>query len=514
VSASILVADADAARASRVADACEAHGMKTHRVATGPAALETALAELPDVIVTSAELPLIPAERLAEILRANPRTQGIPFLLVGGEVVLGRSSAFDERCPADTEPDEIAERVDSMLARQSRMDAVARGAGEDHAITGQLAQLSLLDLLQLLHLNRRTGTVEVARRGAAGEDREGRVFVREGAVIQAQVGAAEAEKALYRLLSWREGSFAFRPDRVQALARIELPTRALLLEGARQLDEWERVRASLPPREACVALRVKSADLPSAVQPLTQEVLLLLELYSRVGDVVDHCSHPDYQVLRTLETLVERGLVELRDAPGPPAVADGEGVFAPAQARRAREWLERGGPRLAGGADAKVVIVAADPEATREFLRRVAGLPGARVAPQAAQRLGPTDLASLGRLAVDDALGLELVHLPAAPEHAPLWPLVGRGALSNVVLLGTGTPEAIAALESPSRRLRELPRARVLHVLLAPGGVEPGVPARVRERLGLEGEDAVLELPPEGAEAGAALRALFHRMIP
>jgi hypothetical protein len=40
------------------------------------------------------------------------------------------------------------------------------------------------------------------------------------------------------------------------------------------------------------------------------------------------------------------------------------------------------------------------------------------------------------------------------------------------------------------------------------------VPARVRERLGLEGEDAVLELPPEGAEAGAALRALFHRMIP
>jgi CheY-like chemotaxis protein len=512
VSASILVADADAARAGRVADACEAHGMKTHRVATGPAALETALAELPDVIVTSADLPLIPAERLAEILRANPRTQGIPFLLVGGEVALTRSSAFDERCPAATDPDEIAERVDSMLTRQSRMDAVARGAGEDHAITGQLAQLSLLDLLQLLHLNRRTGTVEVVRRGASGEDREGRVFVREGGVIQAQVGAAEAEKALYRMLSWREGSFVFRPDRVQALARIDLPTRALLLEGARQLDEWERVRASLPPREACVALRVKSAELPSAVQPLTQEVLLLLELYSRVGDVVDHCSHPDYQVLRTLETLVERGIVELRDAPGLQAAGGGEGVFAPAQARRLREWLECGA-RVAAGADAKGVIVSADLEATRELLRRVAELPGARVGP-AVHRMGAADLVSLGRLAVADSHGIELVHLPAAPEHAPLWPLVGRGALANIVLLGAGSPEAIAAVESPSRRLRELPRARLLHVILAPGELDPGVVARATDRLGLEGEGAVLEVPREGADASAALRGLFHRMIP
>jgi hypothetical protein len=355
--------------------------------------------------------------------------------------------------------------------------------------------------------------VEVVRRGASGEDREGRVFVREGGVIQAQVGAAEAEKALYRMLSWREGSFVFRPDRVQALARIDLPTRALLLEGARQLDEWERVRASLPPREACVALRVKSAELPSAVQPLTQEVLLLLELYSRVGDVVDHCSHPDYQVLRTLETLVERGIVELRDAPGLQAAAGGEGVFAPAQARRLREWLERGGPRVAAGTDAKGVIVSADLEATRELLRRVAELPGARLGP-AVHRMGAADLVSLGRLAVDDSHGIELVHLPAAPEHAPLWPLVGRGALANIVLLGAGSPEAIAAVESPSRRLRELPRARLLHVILAPGELDPGMVARATERLGLEGEGAVLELPREGADASAALRGLFHRMIP
>ncbi len=512
MSGSVLIADADAGRAGRIAAACEAHGFKIRRVAQGPAALETALAELPDVIVASAELPLIPADRLAEILRSNPRTQGIPFLLVGGEVPLGRHSAFDERCEADAEPDEIAERVDSMLARQSRMDAVARGAGEDHAITGQLAQLSLLDLLQLLHLNRRSGTVEVQRRGAGGE-REGRVFVREGNVIQAQVGAAEAEKALYRLLSWREGSFAFRPDRVQAAVRIELPTRALLLEGARQLDEWERARAALPPRDAGVALKLRSAELPSAVQPLTQEVLLLLELYSRGGDVVDHCSYPDYQVLRTLETLVGRGIVELQDAPGSQPLATGPGLFGAAQARRLREWLENGRPRGSACADAKVVLVSADVTAARELLRLFAELPGARLG-AAARALGPTDLASVGRLAVDEVLGIELVHVPAGPEHAPLWPLAGRGALANVVLLSGLEPDAIAAVESPSRRLRELACARTLHVVLLRGELAAGATARAGERLGLVDTAAIVCVPGDGPEALGALRELFQRVVP
>jgi hypothetical protein len=260
-----------------------------------------------------------------------------------------------------------------------------------------------------------------------------------------------------------------------------------------------------------VALKVKSAELPSAVQPLTQEVLLLLELYSQVGQVVDHCSHPDYQVLRTLETLVERGIVELRDAPAPPAGAGGPGLFAPAQARRLREWLERASPRGAAGADAKLVIVSSGVAATRELLRRVAELPGARLDP-AAQAVGAADLVSLGRIAVDESLGIELVHVPAAQEHAPLWTLAGRGAVANVVLLGGAGPDALAAVESPSRRLRELPRARTLHAILGAEGDEAA--ARVRECFGLEAEAGVLALPGEGAGAQDALRELLQRAVP
>ena len=78
---------------------------------------------------------------------------------------------------------------------------------------------------------------------------------------------------MFRLLGWSEGSFAFRPDAGRVATQITTPTRALLLEGMRQLDEGKRLRTQLPSRDAHVALKVRSGTLPSVVQPLTQEVL-------------------------------------------------------------------------------------------------------------------------------------------------------------------------------------------------------------------------------------------------
>ena len=286
-----------------------------------------------------------------------------------------REGAFDEKLVEGTPPEEVAQRVDSMLTRQSRMHAVARDGGDDRAIAGQLTQISLLDLVQLLHLNRRTGMVELVQRETGGRERSGRVYLRDGDLVQAQVGPVEGEKALYRLLAWREGSFSFAPGPVQAPAQITASTRALLMEGTRHLDEWDRARSTLPSLDASVELKVASAELPNVVQPLTQEVLLLLEIYSRVGDVVDHCSYPDYQVLRTLQTLIERGLVEVSAASAEKRPAPGPGLLGSAQKRRLKHWLQAPGSRGAAYPQAKLVIACAGPGIAREFLRLLAELP-------------------------------------------------------------------------------------------------------------------------------------------
>ena len=156
----VLIADPVEERAEQIADACEARGM-TCAVATGGATvLERALTELPAALVAHLDLPIIGGEKLSEIIDANPRAQGIRILLMGARVgapdeVAGRAVVCDD------DPEAIGARVEALLSEDATRPK-GDDSGEDAVVEGELSQLPLADLLQLFHVSRRTGTVEVA----------------------------------------------------------------------------------------------------------------------------------------------------------------------------------------------------------------------------------------------------------------------------------------------------------------------------------------------------------------
>ena len=92
--------------------------------------------------------------------------------------------------------------------------AASPEADREGGVEGQLAQLPLADLLQLFHVSRKTGTVEVVHGLGTGRRQIGRVVLRGGDVVAAAVGSVNGEKALFRLLAWDRGSFAFKPELV------------------------------------------------------------------------------------------------------------------------------------------------------------------------------------------------------------------------------------------------------------------------------------------------------------
>ena len=515
MSSAVLIADGNAARARRLGEACAARGFATAFARHGAEALEAALADVPEVVIAPADLALIDAQRLAEILRANPRTQEVRMLFLGRAPSPASLGAFDETLPTSADAEEIAMRVEAMMAQRARFDAVEREASADHEVQGKLSQIPLTDLLQLFHMNRRTGTLDLVRQEPGGTEERGAVWLRDGNVLQAGVGRVEGEKALFRMLAWRDGTFAFTPNRVNAAARILTPSRALLLEGVRQLDEWDRLRASLPPLDAQVVLTVKKSELPGSVHPLTQEVLLLLEIHDSVRDVVDHCSYPDYQVLRTLQALADRGLVQLRrDAERP--VDRGPALFAPAQLRRLRDWLQTGRPRGAPLRDAKLLLISADLAGTRDFVRLLGGLPGmALSAPFERFGFSADDVATVGRLAVGDGLAVEFLHVPSAPSFAPVWPVAAHGALGTLLLLPAGASgDAAKTLQGVSEKLRSRPRARLFHVLLLRKG-ERVAPEEIQRRSSLLDESSLFLVQLEsGKDPVTLLRTMLGRVMP
>jgi CheY-like chemotaxis protein len=513
---SVLVADGNRERARRVGEACAARGIATSFAPHGAAALEAALAEVPDVVIAAPDLPLIEGGKLVDILRANPRTQSIRFVLMAsagpGAEALG---FFGEVLDAASPPDTVAQRVEVILAQRARVDAAWGAAEADHEVEGQLSQIPLPDLLQLFHMNRRTGRIELRRRERGGREERGTIWIREGNLLQAAESCVEGEKALFRLLAWNEGSFTFTPHRANVAPRIVTPTRALLMEGMRQLDEWNRLRARLPALDAQVVLRVASADLPHVVHPLTQEVLLLLELYGGVREVVDHCSHPDYQVLRTLQALADKGIVELRQDVHGPRPGEGAGVLTPAQVRRLRDWLQAGRPRGSVEGSAKLLVLSCDHGATLDFARLLGGLPGVQLAEAfRAGSASPEDFTPLAHLLVDPGLGIELLHVPVEPALAPLWPVAGHRALGALRLYVGDLPEAEGRLAPTTAVLRRLPGLRIFDVVLLRKGERPG-PGEIQERLAHLDETSLVLLPLEGGKDRAALlRTLIGRVVP
>ncbi|MEN8160924.1 MAG: response regulator, partial [Myxococcota bacterium] len=264
------MADGNRTRGERIVSSCRAGGAEAQHVETGAAALEAALSDAPQLVVAAVDLPLIDGLRLAEILRANPRTADTRCLFLGR--LPGRpASPFDEVMPASARAEEVASQVSAMLARQSRMDAVRRESVARREIEGRLGQIPLADLIQLFHANRRSGVIELSRSQANGGREAGAVWIHDGDVVHASAGPhVQAEKALFRLLAWRDGRFTFTADTTTPAMTIDTPTRVLLLEGMRQLDERERARSGLPALSARVRLAVPRSEIPHAVHPVTQ----------------------------------------------------------------------------------------------------------------------------------------------------------------------------------------------------------------------------------------------------
>jgi CheY-like chemotaxis protein len=517
VSVQVLIADGDQQRAQRVAEACRASGLSCRVTSHGAAALEAALAELPAVLVAQLDLPLIDAAKLAAILRTNPRTAPTRIVFVSERAAATVRDDLPGRLfGAPVEPDEVARCVQGLVAGGDGVSTAAQSSGAKEPVEGDLAQIALADLLQLFHVSRETGRFEVTRERERGRTSRGQVVLRGGDVIAASVDAAEGEKALYRLLAWDRGHFHFKPGAVTEPATIQRPTRALLREGKRQVEEWERLSGELPPLSGHVTLKIQRSALPNVIHPLTQEVLLVLELYSRVQEVVDHCSYPDYQVLRTLHTLIRRGMVELRRGPDPATSPAAETrLFAPARVARLREWMEPGRPRGASARDAKLLVVASDAGATRDFVRMLARLPGVAIDERfTTGSYSADDLISLGRITVEEGLGIELLHTPISERFAPLWPVAGHGALGSLFLLAGPASRAVESVRGALTALRRMPRARIFSLLLLEKG-ERVVPEEVRENLALLDQGSLFLIPLESYEkSGSLLREMLQRVLP
>jgi hypothetical protein len=107
--------------------------------------------------------------------------------------------------------------------------------GKNVGLRGRLEEFGLATVLGFLDLERRSGHILVV-----ASDKIGRVWLRGGQVLSARIeGSRRVNRAaIYELLSWDSGSFAFMQEELPAAVdEIGAPTTLLLMDAARRADE-------------------------------------------------------------------------------------------------------------------------------------------------------------------------------------------------------------------------------------------------------------------------------------
>ncbi len=238
------------------------------------------------------------------------------------------------------------------------------------AIEGPLRELGLHDVFQLLELSRKTGVLRVTSplrrnqgtvyfdRGAvvAAEIRSnphplGELLVRAGRVTEGELQMArdlqtrgdgrrlgeilvdqgvlgqrelerqvrlQIEEVVFEVIGWREGYFSFSEGpitelRVEATARI--PTEALLMEGARRIDEWSRIERQIPHLGVVPALAPggESSEGALDLHPAEWEVLGSIDGARDLREIAALIGRSEFDVAKTVFGLYSSGVVTLED---------------------------------------------------------------------------------------------------------------------------------------------------------------------------------------------------------
>jgi hypothetical protein len=151
--------------------------------------------------------------------------------------------------------------------------------------------------------------------------RLGEILVALGVITQREVERQvhfQIEEVVFEVMSWNEGYFSFNdePDsKVPTEVSVRIPVEALLMEGARRIDEWSRIENRIPH----VGVVPSLAPPPEGgggeldLLPPEWEVLALIDGQRSVRGLATELGRSDFDVAKTLFGLESAGVIVLVD---------------------------------------------------------------------------------------------------------------------------------------------------------------------------------------------------------
>lgn len=198
-------------------------------------AMSKAKSRAPDMVISDIELDNSSGFDLMEKFKEA----GIesPFIILSSK---DESSLVDKAFELGAEDvifkpvkvDVLAAKSQRILGRVKRARAAAAPKDKPAGVSGNLSEMSLPDIIQILGAGGRTGVVSIVSGSEKAE-----IFLENGRIVNAVLGDQKGEEAFYAIVAWTEGEFTINPDVDITERLIDKSNDSLMLEGFQRLDE-------------------------------------------------------------------------------------------------------------------------------------------------------------------------------------------------------------------------------------------------------------------------------------
>lgn len=232
-------------------------GYDAHYFGGGKEALDNIPRIKPHLIISDIEMPTMTGYEFCERVRRSASTAYIPFIFLSG-----RTDATDQlegfRLGADdyvckpVKIEFLLERMEKVLERAAR----AKSFQSQADFSGNLSQMTLNDVIQIVEANQKTGELEFTT--SEGKTL-GRILFRRGNLLKAQFGVLEGAEAFYGLMDEEEGFFEFFARDVEDPEQITISNMAALLQGSRLIDEGKSLYEMAPDLDTPLVRRAEEA---------------------------------------------------------------------------------------------------------------------------------------------------------------------------------------------------------------------------------------------------------------
>lgn len=205
----VLVVDDEAKLARAIELYLGQRNFVVRTASNGAEALNRISEVRPDVIIADIMMPVMDGYTLCRRLRADPITCTIPFLFLTGkdedlDRVRGLKIGADDYLAKPCDLVEVHRRVKALL---DRVEAARRLPLDTIRIAGRLSEADLMELVQALEMQQKTGALILKR-----DNESGAIYFKEGVIVGADLGTSEGREPLVSLLTWKSGEYVFVPD--------------------------------------------------------------------------------------------------------------------------------------------------------------------------------------------------------------------------------------------------------------------------------------------------------------